>query len=158
MAHPEIDVANARKTLGNLVASIAKGEVDGIVITRYGKPMAMLGPVLIASNIDSARSRGHFDVSGDWKVDEGGAEAKVPRKPKPSGPSTAVELDPPNPEPLEPMRKAGIEYEVVEEHAGPEGERVVDEAKLMSAAVPRPAWKAAGGLSKKEQAGGKYDR
>lgn len=42
---PNIDIASARKLLGNLVASIANGEIEGVVITRYGKPMALLGPI-----------------------------------------------------------------------------------------------------------------
>jgi hypothetical protein len=38
----EMDIAHVRRFLGNLVSSLAEGEMDEIVITRYRKPMARL--------------------------------------------------------------------------------------------------------------------
>lgn len=42
---PTVDIAQVRRSLGNLVASVAAGEIEGVVISRYGKPMAYLGQV-----------------------------------------------------------------------------------------------------------------
>jgi antitoxin (DNA-binding transcriptional repressor) of toxin-antitoxin stability system len=41
----ELDIATVRKLLGNLIATIKEGQTEGVIITRYGKPMAWLGPI-----------------------------------------------------------------------------------------------------------------
>ena len=40
---PEIDTGTAGKTLGQLVGKVLEGEV--FTLTRYGKPVAVLGPI-----------------------------------------------------------------------------------------------------------------
>jgi prevent-host-death family protein len=50
----EIGAFEAKNTLGNLLDRVEKGEE--IVITRRGKPVARLGPIRSAHDVEKARA------------------------------------------------------------------------------------------------------
>lgn len=140
-----IDSGSAGKNLSKLLKRVEAGE--SFELTRYGKVVALLGPPVgegvLMKEVGEVGEVGELKVHQPIKADEVD-DWGLPK----------TELDPPNPEPLKPMRKAEPEGKpqiktMGDGPAAPEPQRVVDSMKP----YVRPI-----GLSKSQQSKGNYDR
>ncbi|GAB4062397.1 type II toxin-antitoxin system prevent-host-death family antitoxin [Uliginosibacterium sediminicola] len=60
-----VDIAKAKTSLSRLVASLERGELNEVVITRAGHPVAKLVPVAAVTGKRLGVAKGMFEVPDD---------------------------------------------------------------------------------------------
>lgn len=63
-----VDIAKAKTSLSQLVAKLEGGELNEVVITRAGHPVAKLVPVAVATGKRIGVAKGMFEVPDDLDV------------------------------------------------------------------------------------------
>jgi len=63
-----VDIAQAKTSLSQLVAKLEGGELNEVVITRAGHPVAKLVPAAVATGKRIGIAKGMFEVPDDLDV------------------------------------------------------------------------------------------